>query len=591
MKKIRLNPRYSIVIALCFCVAACEPEFDVQGASNVTDSPILFQALGLDVPTKAVDVTTDNLTSFEATAYPKGTSSSPYFAAATFTGSGNPKVFSASGVNWSNTALDIYAYSAGSATGQLTKIDYKTFTVTPAATAASQMDFVFGCLKGQYFAGTVNGLVPMNFRHAESKVCVNVKNSSSKYRFEVYGWKVCHLDNSATFTHDGSDTRAAGQLPYSCWSNNSSPSVSNSYESNFSALSVATSTFAPVGLSGEMMLIPQTTSAATAYQSTSASALPNGSYVAIKMKVIMNSSDAVIFSDGSGGGAWAIWPIGFNWTPGERFTYTIDLSKGAYHEANPISGESSLMSVNDVGLGITVSVGDFNVQEAINLPEPLPSFGGFAVTPAPLYYNGNNFIIREEDSWTSNSYQSIYGLTAGSYYFNLNQVSGIENIRYGIYRDWRLPTQAEWAAIAGTSRIGATINGVSGRHYCRVDVTGANLFGSTNPTGYLFFPDGFSFTDVPFSNYNNYSKNTATADVVNDFIQRGCLFLPCGGIYSTDGQASGGYWNSGGGSGYYWSSTSNRALFIRYSGSMNTNANMSGSKYWFLVRLVRPVSQ
>ena len=84
-----------------------------------------------------------------------------------------------------------------------------------------------------------------------------------------------------------------------------------------------------------MILIPQTLTAATAYASTTAGAKPNGSYIALKM-VIKNNTDAgETVADATADGKWAIWPIGgYNWEPGKKYTYTIDLAGGGYYETN-----------------------------------------------------------------------------------------------------------------------------------------------------------------------------------------------------------------------------------------------------------------
>ena len=84
-----------------------------------------------------------------------------------------------------------------------------------------------------------------------------------------------------------------------------------------------------------MILIPQTLTAATAYASTTAGAKPNGSYIALKM-VIKNNTDAgETVADATANGKWAMWPIGgYNWEPGKKYTYTIDLAGGGYYETN-----------------------------------------------------------------------------------------------------------------------------------------------------------------------------------------------------------------------------------------------------------------
>ena len=84
-----------------------------------------------------------------------------------------------------------------------------------------------------------------------------------------------------------------------------------------------------------MILIPQTLSAATAYASTTAGAKPNGSYIALKMVIKNNTTAGETVADATANDKWAMWPIGgYNWEPGKKYTYTIDLAGGGYYETN-----------------------------------------------------------------------------------------------------------------------------------------------------------------------------------------------------------------------------------------------------------------
>ena len=56
----------------------------------------------------------------------------------------------------------------------------------------------------------------------------------------------------------------------------------------------------------------------------------------VKLKIRNNdSAGTIIADDGADGAFWAIWPIGgYNWEPGKKYTYTIDLAGGGYYETN-----------------------------------------------------------------------------------------------------------------------------------------------------------------------------------------------------------------------------------------------------------------
>ena len=210
------------------------------------------------------------------------------------------------------------------------------------------MDFIYANTnnKGK---GSTGEVTTLNFRHAGAKIAVKVKNPAPNLKFEISGWKLGYLDNTATFTYGdaNTDTQAGAQLAFSDWSENSTQSADNTYSTEFTAnLIIASqstanflgSTGTPSSTTDEslnMILIPQTLTAATAYASAATDAKPNGSYIALKM-VIKNNTDAgETVADATTDGKWAMWPIGgYNWEPGKKYTYTIDLAGGGYYETN-----------------------------------------------------------------------------------------------------------------------------------------------------------------------------------------------------------------------------------------------------------------
>ena len=298
--------------------------------------------------TRAADADlSSDATSFNVEAFNTGTTSSPYFSNVTFTKTSGTFT-SATKYYWPTNNLDFYAYSP-TTSGQFVKTDYKTFTITPSATVSEQVDFIYANTnnKGK---GSTGEVTTLNFRHAGAKIAVKVKNSAPNLKFEISGWKLGYLDNTATFTYGdaNTDTQDGAQLAFSDWSENSTQSADNTYSTTFTANAIAASqpTAYFLGNTGtpstsatdeslNMILIPQTLTAATAYASTTAGAKPNGSYIALKM-VIKNNTDAgETVADATADGKWAIWPIGgYNWEPGKKYTYTIDLAGGGYYETN-----------------------------------------------------------------------------------------------------------------------------------------------------------------------------------------------------------------------------------------------------------------
>ena len=276
-----------------------------------------------------------------------GSTTSPYFSNVTFTNSGGTFT-SATKYYWPTNNLDFYAYSPISS-GQFVKTDFRTFTITPSATVSEQVDFIYANTnnKGKGSSGEVTTL---NFRHAGAKIVVKVKNSAPNLKFEISGWKLGYLDNTATFTYgDATSTDASNaQLAFSDWSGNSDQSANNTYSTTFTANPIAaaqstayflekngTPSTTTTDESLNMILIPQTLSAATAYASTTAGAKPNGSYIALKMVIKNNTTAGETVADATANDKWAMWPIGgYNWEPGKKYTYTIDLAGGGYYETN-----------------------------------------------------------------------------------------------------------------------------------------------------------------------------------------------------------------------------------------------------------------
>lgn len=578
--------------------AACtSPEEILTSRNTLTGSEVLF-CVDNNQGTKADEVTTSSISLFKATAFPASTSSSPYFTDLTFLASGSPRIFSSSSAPlWPESSLDFYAYSTGTEyvgyIGQVTRNSYNSFTVTPSTNGHNQVDLVYACARNMNVSSLSDGIAPLNFRHTESKVIVTIKNTSTSLKFVVYGWRLGYLDNSATFTHDGSSTfgQDGGKINPSCWSNNDSPSATNSYTIDMtgSPVSVSAAASTTVTLPGTMIVIPQVTTKATEYVSSSKEALVNGSYIGLKLKVMNATTDEILF--GGDTGEWAIFPQDLAYIPGEQYVYSIDLitvNSRAFYEKNPVSDGKGL----------------WNIME--QLPPP-PTFAGLNITPAPLYYNGTSFEIKDTD-WNHESYKSKAGKISGSYYFNFielgqyfdsdgssfstssGSIDNTNKISFNGYSDWRLPTWNEWSAILGTSRSGSTVNGTTSRHYAFVRLTGVTHAGSSTPFGLLLFPDGKTITGFTLSNMDNININTGiTSAQLLQYLNQGCIFLPASGYY-TLGNIGWNAYEFGVGYGVWWSSSSNdnNADYLFFTENVDPSAANGGkTRDYYPVRLVR----
>lgn len=359
------------------------------------------------------DVTTANLTSFTVNAMKANTETS-YFSNAVFTGSSGNDYTSTNKYYWpASESLDFYAYSpAGN--GQVSYTNYKTFTVTPTAGTdpAGQVDLVYAATKGKNKASNATG-VALNFRHTGAKIVCKVKNSSSTLKFGVDGWKVGYLSPSGTFTFadantDGQNTGSGITLAFGQWGSHAAASISTEYASTFVLKNIAASATA-TSLDGEMILVPQTLTAATNYASTAADAKLNGTFIAVKLYILNNSTGSELIAGGGTTASpttiWAIWPIGgYNWEPGKKYTYTIDLSGGGYYEQNNSDGDNDLDPILE---GAEIKFVSVTVDD----------------------WNGNYYEVPSTDiAYNAVSPSYTVGTAAGTYYFNVTGLTAGKNV-------------------------------------------------------------------------------------------------------------------------------------------------------------------
>ena len=184
-------------------------------------------------------------------------------------------------------------------------------------------------------------------------------------------------------------------------------------------------------------------------------------------------------------------------------------------------------------------------------------FGGLNISTGPVYYDGSNFKI--SNSWKDNeySYKKIHGLEKESFYFNWDQCHDI-NID-----DYRLPTKDELNKIINGKRKGSIVNGNEGVRYALIQLKGLTYCDYSTPNGILLFPDNRTMEGIKLSGINNETQTTGvTEEELNEYLEQGCVFMPCGGYYYDYIHH---IFDYGGSYGYYWSSTeNNRNLSIAY---------------------------
>lgn len=233
--------------------------------------------------------------------------------------------------------LDFYAY-APAASGQITAHDdYKSFAVTPSATAAEQIDLVFANANGKNKTNSGTG-VALNFRHAESMVAINLKNSNADMTMTVGDVVIGNVKNSGTYSYTkiAEGTTGTGSLPLNGWTYTGAANTTYTQTvTNGSAYSTATAAQAGV----DMILIPQELTKATTYASGEAGAAFDGPYITVQLK-IQQGGAYIVGTEGAF--VTAMWPLPtLTWDPGHKYTYIIDLAGGGYYSTNN-TGDNAL---------------------------------------------------------------------------------------------------------------------------------------------------------------------------------------------------------------------------------------------------------
>ena len=280
------------------------------------------------------------------------------------------------------------------------------------------------------------------------------------------------------------------------------------------------------------------------------------------------------------------------------------------------------LTVESQGIKFDISVTPWNTNP-INIGEfpyedPVPTFGGFMISPGPLHYSSANGFELIDDDWNHHSYDGAYGKTNGSYYFNYEELgqyfdsrgtsfpatsqdAEIDNngnkISYGGYDDWRMPTEEEADIIfdmsSSVARTGATINGVSGCKWAIVDIQDSNIDNKWGTTlGVLLAPDNLTLTSMSktyaWQANSNNSSNWTTIAEVNEYVDAGCALIPAFGVVSNTGVFS-----SVDDNGYFVTTNSTDVtnwygLSFDYANIRSTYNAINKSRYYY-VRLVRRV--
>ena len=345
----RKNLFFIAAAALAF--AACSNDEVVEVNQN---NAIRFRPMVTNV-TRATDITATTLQSsgFTVFATTANEFSSIYFNETAFTFSSDAYTSAAKHYWPSSGSLDFYAYAYNGTEGQVTHTaQTKAFTVTPTETAANQTDLVFANTNNKSKDGVYNSTqhygadgVPLNFRHAESKVTVQLKNTSTSLKVTVADVTIGYLNTTGTYTYSGStiniNTDAENSSEYLIFTDWTEKSGTGSYTQTATTTEYTSGT-AITALPESFILIPQALTTASAYSGTTArdgdtpGSPFNGAFITVQLKIQNATSNAyIVGADGENGYVTALWPLpAGTWNPGYHYTYTVDLAGGGYYPDN-----------------------------------------------------------------------------------------------------------------------------------------------------------------------------------------------------------------------------------------------------------------
>lgn len=223
---------------------------------------------------------------------------------------------------------------------------------SPAAAAASQMDVM---VAQKAVTAKVSPVV-LNFRHALSQIVVNVKNTNANLDFDITGVRVGYVSTSGRFVFSGvtepqeADGHTAAEetlVDANNWDELSTASATTNYDQASTKTITSTQSATALNSFNPWLLIPQEQTAFTAYTSgtqvnpASADPVVNGSYIALKLTIYNYNGTAR--SNKLVAEQWCYWPCAFDWDPGYKYTYTVDLAGGGYQPGNVDAAEATTL--------------------------------------------------------------------------------------------------------------------------------------------------------------------------------------------------------------------------------------------------------
>lgn len=325
-----------ILAGIAFIAASCAKTEVVSSGPDVAEKGISFSAYTAR-PTKAhEDVTTANLTSFQATAIGN---SAVYFDNIKFSKNStntttvwesNPAYF------WPAYALNFYAYNTpqyGTFNRYIT-VGEQMLTFTPSTTLSEQEDLVAASAIGQSAPSALNGAIDLQFHHYLTQVIVKAQCSNTNYTVKVDGVKLANLAGKGTYNFSTGNMVATPEMVNS--------GTSSDYISTFTTAKTLTANAAEVMAeeTGKWYLIPQTVKPWDRVNnmtnkdasSSTTKTYDHGTYLALKVAITMkngsssNSNQIAIYPKGESTSAWMAVPVPSDlaFEQGKKYNVTVD---------------------------------------------------------------------------------------------------------------------------------------------------------------------------------------------------------------------------------------------------------------------------
>ena len=322
-----------ILAGIALIAASCAKTEVVSSGPDVAEKGISFSAYTAR-PTKAQeDVTTANLTSFQATAIGNSTI---YFDNVTFSkNSDTPAVWESSPAYfWPVYSLNFYAYNKPT-NGEFNptiNASGQTITFTPSTTLAEQEDLVAASAIGQSTPSALNGAIDLQFHHYLTQVIVKAQCSNTNYTVKVDGVKLANLAGEGTYTFS-TITGSAGTMVAPEGKVNSEQSVD--YPAEFTPSVKLSSTLSDE--LGRWYLIPQrvkpwkrVSSQLSEGETIDMKNTSHGTYLALNVKITMkkgSSNEQIdIYPKTTGESAWMAVPVpdALKFEQGKKYNVTVD---------------------------------------------------------------------------------------------------------------------------------------------------------------------------------------------------------------------------------------------------------------------------